>query len=70
MINSFSQISSEVKGRITDLGKGCGRGGRSEELVNTGRGSGGKGKHSWKGNKLNDADAEDLKVEVRRRQLK
>lgn len=52
------------------MGKGCGRGGRSEELVNTGRGSGGKGKHSWKGNRLNDADAEDSKVEVRRRQLK
>lgn len=35
-----------------------------------GKASGGKGKHSWKGNVLKDADMEDVQVEVRQSQLK
>lgn len=39
--------------------------GGDEEMVNREKASGGKGKHNWKGNELNDADMEDSKVEVR-----
>lgn len=72
--DKLGPISSEEKGRITGLEKrvwsrreewgvgqrGVGVGGAVEE----------KGEHGWTVDTLNDAVVEDLKVEVRRSQLK
>lgn len=55
--NYLSHISFKGKGRIRDLGAGCGHGGKE--------------RHRWKRHKvINDVDMVDVQVEVRQSQLK